>query len=480
VGINLKVPKLGIKNLKPKGISIKGFKFKKKPSKKVIIFSVIFLIIAIIIIAKLVMPKPVLPVKHTVLTKGKIVNSINVLGEVNSKDSTNVYSTLNNPVKEIKVKVGDKVKAGDVLAILDPGTLEKDVQQTEATTIAAEANAKTELESKKKAYDNTSYLYNNNLNSEIRNAEEALKNAKITLDDKKRTHENNKALYDADSITKNDLIKSEIEYSNAQSDYDKATVAIENVKIRAAQDLETAKNSYETAETAYNNKSQRIALEKQQSELEKCQVKAPIDGTITVVNAVVGNPGTGNLFEIENLDNMEVKASIKEVDIANVKVGQRTEIKTDATGETALAGEITTVSPSAKKGGAVQVKADSQGASSGSSDTGFETKIKINDMNENIKPGLSARVNIILNEKSDIYTVSSDSIVQGQNGKSIFVAEKSGDKPNEYIIKEVPVETGVESDFSVEISGEGITDGVIVIDEPSTHKVGDKIQISER
>jgi len=265
VGISLKMPKLEVKKLKPKGISFRGFKLKKKPSKKVIIVGAILIIVAVFIIVKIAMPKPALPVKHTVLSKSKIVNSINVLGDVNSKDSTNVYSTLNNPVKEIKVHVGDKVKAGDVLATLDSGSLEKDVQQTEATTIAAEANAKTEFESKKKAYDNASYLYNNNLNSEIRNAEEAVKSAKINLDDKKRTYENNKALYDTDAITKNYLIKSEIEYSNAQSDYDKATVAIENVKIRAAQDLETAKNSYETAETAYNNKSQRIALEKQQS-----------------------------------------------------------------------------------------------------------------------------------------------------------------------------------------------------------------------
>ena len=29
-------------------------------------------------------------------------------------------------------------------------------------------------------------------------------------------------------------------------------------------------------------------------------------------------------------------------------------------------------------------------------------------MNENMKPGMSARVNIILNEKSDIYTITSD------------------------------------------------------------------------
>ena len=93
--------------------------------------------------------------------KSKGDMSINVLGEINSKDSTNVYSTLNNPVKEVKVHVGDKVKAGDVLAILDSGSLEKDVKQSEATTVAAEANAKSDLESKKKAYDNASYLYNN-------------------------------------------------------------------------------------------------------------------------------------------------------------------------------------------------------------------------------------------------------------------------------------------------------------------------------
>ena len=96
-----------------------------------------------------------------------------------------------------------------------------------------------------------------------------------------------------------------------------------------------------------------------------------------------------------------------------------------------------------------------------------------------MKPGLSARVNVILNEKSDIYAIASDSIVQNENGKSIYVAEKSGEKENEYIIKELPIETGLESDFNVEISGEGITDGIIIIDDPSTSMVGDKIQINE-
>lgn len=47
---------------------------------------------------------------------------------------------------------------------------------------------------------------------------------------------------------------------------------------------------------------------------------------------------------------------IKEVDIANVKVGQRAEIKTDATGDETFAGEVESVSPAAKKGGDLYLK----------------------------------------------------------------------------------------------------------------------------
>lgn len=64
------------------------------------------------------------------------------MGEIKSKESTNIYSTLNNPVQEVKVKEGDKVKVGDVLAVLDSNGLEKDIEQATATADATEANAK--------------------------------------------------------------------------------------------------------------------------------------------------------------------------------------------------------------------------------------------------------------------------------------------------------------------------------------------------
>jgi multidrug efflux pump subunit AcrA (membrane-fusion protein) len=470
------MPKLDIKKLKPKGISLKGLKLKKKPTKKVILFGAVFIIVVALIVCKIIMPKPALNVKYTVLSKGKIVNSINVFGEVKSKNSTNIYSTINNPVKEVKVKAGDKVKEGDVLAILDSAGLEKDIEQAIATAEASEANNNIELNAAKKAYDDELYLYNNNLNSDIENAQEVLNLTKINLDNKKKIYEKNKALFDAQAISESELDKIKMDFDTVNSDYEKAKVALENTKVKVDQALNTEKKNYDTAQTNINNNSQRIAIEKQKQQLEDCTIKATTDGTITSVSAAVGNPGSGVLFQIENLEDMEITTAIKEVDIANVKVGQRVEIKTDGTGDTVIQGEVVSVNPTAKKGDASQDKSTSQSQGT-SQDASFEAEIKIGDMNDNIKSGMSARVNIITNEKSDIYTVSSESIVQNDNSKSIYVAEKSDEKPNEYIIKEVAISTGLESDFNVEISGEGISDGIFVIDDPSTHKVGEKIQI---
>jgi Multidrug resistance efflux pump len=476
------MPKLEIEKYKSKIQIKKGTRLKKILSKKVkILICIVIVAVVTFLLIKLQTPSVKTDIKHTVLSKGKIVNTINVSGQIKSNESSNVYSTLDNKIKEVRVKVGDKVKAGDILAVLDTGDLEKDIEQAQATTTANEANAKMEIESTKKEYDNALYLYNNNLNAEITNAEEAVNSAKLSLEDKENIYEYNKMLLQSGEISKQELKQKNIDFENAKSEYNKAVVTLENAKVKALQDLDTAKNNYEKAQTNYTNNSERIALEKQQSNLEKCQIKATIDGTVTSVNAVVGNPGSGNLFKIEDLDNIEINASIKEIDRANVKVGQKAEIKTDSTGDTVIHGEVVSINPTANTSEiSTAIEKSQLTSSSASSGTGFEAEIKINEPNENIYVGMSARANIILSEKSDIYTISYDNIVENEDCKSVYVAEKSGKNKNEYIIKELPINTGLESDSSVEISGEGISDGTIIIDDPSTCKVGDKIQISGR
>ena len=106
--------------------------------------------------------------------------------------------------------------------------------------------------------------------------------------------------------------------------------------------------------------------------------------------------------------------------------------------------------------------------------------MKINEPNENIKVGMNTRVNIILDERDDVYTIPFESIVQNGETKSVYVAEKSGEKENQYVVKELPITIGLESDFNVEISGEGITDDIIILNDPSAYQVGQTIQINGR
>ncbi|AOR24178.1 HlyD family secretion protein [Clostridium taeniosporum] len=472
-----------IKNLNPKNIISKvksskkttNKKSSKKPmSKKKLITIIIVVAIILGIVSKVFFTKaPNMQAESLVLNKINIVNSVNVLGEVQSENSTNVYTNSNNIVKEVKVKVGDVVKAGDVLAILDSENLEKEIEQLEQTLSASEANNKLDLDSKKRAYDNAVYINENNLNTDLINAKSSLKTATIAMEDAKRLYEYNKTILGYGEISNEEFRKSENDYTKAKDDYDKAVVELENAKLKVEEDLKNAKNSYESAKIAYENKSERIALENKKKEVEECTIKAPVDGTITNVNALVGNASTGTLFKIEDLNNLIIKASIKEVDIANVKVGQKTTIKTDATDDLEFSGEISEINPTAK----TEEAAISNGnAPSNNGDVVFEAKVKINDKNDNIKSGMKARLKIILDEKNDVFAVPHESIVEDENGLDIYVAEPQED--NKYIIKEIPVNKGMETDFNVEIYGDDLQEGLKVLSEPSNYTVGSIVELS--
>lgn len=454
---------INIGKLKPKKIDFK----KLKINKKIVILGIVLAIICIFIISMVTKPKQNIINDYTILEKTKITKNVNVLGIVKSESLTNVYTSLSSTIKEVNVEVGQKVKVGDILCVLDSTNLEREVKEATEAITASESNAKIELDNKKTTYDNELYLYENKLNTEIKNAEETLNLAKINFDDKKKAYENHKTLFEAEAITQNDLNKIEIDFYTAKSDYDKAVVQLENTKIKVKESIKNAQNSYEVAKTNYENKSGRISLEGKEQDLGNCQVKASIDGTITSVNAIVGNSSNGILFTIENFDNAIITVDIKEVDIPNIKVGQKTEIKTDATDEMSVEGEVISVNETAKK---------EQKSEATNNSVSFEAKIKIKELNDNIKVGMTARVNIILEEKDDIYAVSFESIAEDGENKSVYIAEKQ--ENNKYVVKQIPIVVGMESDFKVEISGQGLSDGVIVLNSALVYPVGSEVLVS--
>ncbi|GEQ15748.1 MULTISPECIES: efflux RND transporter periplasmic adaptor subunit [Clostridium] len=462
--------------LKPKNIS-----FKKIKHKKTIIFMVIILIIFSAIGVIMLKPKDTIVKDYTKLEKSDIIKNVNTLGTIESNDKINVYSTLNNVIKEVKVQAGDKVNEGDVLCVLDSSVLEKEIAEATSTLEHDKEKAKIELEGKKQAYDNASYIYENNIDSSITDSKEALNTAQIKLNDAQRDYDQKKTLYDNGAVSQSDLDNAKSTLDQAKSDYDKSSASLENAKVKAKEAVNNAKNEYDSALIEYNNNKDEISLKGKKDDLDKCVIKAPASGTITTVNASVGNTSQGVLFTIENLDDPIIMVNVKEIDVNKINPGQEVEVTTDAAPDDKYAkGKVLSISDTIKTSEGTfntNSNSDNKSGTNSTSSQGFQAKIKLDNPKENdfIKVGMNAKANIILDKSMNVFSVPFSSILEEESGKYIKIAKDNND--NTYTVCKLPVTTGLETDVSVEIENSDLTEGDNLLLDPSLYEEGQIIKL---
>lgn len=426
-------------------------------------------------------------VRYTTLSKTSVYKTVSTSGAIKSGTSTSAYSNLNDyNVQEIKVEVGDEVKKGDVLAIIDTSTLEDEIAKQELSVTASEKKAQLTLQQAKDTYDNAVYLYENNLNTSLVNAQAEVDSKKLDLDNKKNIYDYKQLLLDNGEASNQDVNEAKISYENANTDYEKAKVSYEAAKVNVQQEIQKDKSSYESAQAAVDDTSSKLELEKKKEKLKDKEVVAPVDGIITAVNASVGSKCEDSLFVIQDLNDLIVKVDVDETEIADIAVGQKVQVTTDASDQV-LEGEVVSVDPisSAAASETSSSSSSSSGGSSGgtsssnstSSDVTFTVKVQItsDDIDQAVKVGMNAVVNIITDEADDVFAVPYESIIDNHGEKSIYVAEEES---GQYVVKEVSVATGLESDMNTEIEGADLKEGMIVLNDPSNYQVGGVVDIS--
>ena len=461
-----------ISKLKPKGIS-----FKKIKHKKTFIFILILVVIVGITGAIVSKPKNKVVTDYSELKRDDMIKNINTMGKVESNNKVNVYSTLNNIIKEVKVSAGDKVNEGDVLCILDSSALEKEIAEAEADSKYNKDKAKVDLDGKKQSYDSAV----NNINSSINDSEAAVKSAKIKVDDAQRDYNNQKALYESGAVEREKLNQAESSLNTAQVEYEKSIADLDNAKVKAQNDVQVAKNSYDAAQVEYANDKSDIILQNKKDDVQKCVITAPVSGTVTTVNAAVGNNAGGILFIIEDLNDPIITVDVKEIDVNKIQPEQDVEVTTDATedGEFA-AGKIVSINDIVKsQGSEMQSSANSNNSSNSrasSTSSTFEAKIRLNNPGENdtIKVGMSAKANIILEKKENVFYVPFSSILE-EDEKYVEVLKKSDD--GKYVVHKIAVQTGLETDAEVEINSEYLEEGDKIIMDPSSYNDGDIVDL---
>lgn len=370
---------------------------------------------------------------YTKLSKTELVNSVSTSGNVESSSISSIFSSGDAAVKKIHVSVGDHVAVGDVLAELDTEALLLDIAQ------------------QRSLLNHSQKLYKNGADSELIQTEYELKSALADLNEKKADYESNKILFKGGAVAQNALDESESAYKLAADTYQKNLVLLDSIKDTLEKDIE----------------SQLIDLQKIERELENCTVKSPAEGTVTAVYAKEGAPGNGLLFIVEDTRDLIVAAFIKEYDVAKVHEGQLVTIKSDSIGDVAVAGKVIAVDPASKK--------DVNGMTEASSAVEYQTKIGVLDQETKLKIGMNVRLNIILEKRPDVFAVPSDAVVVNSEGKEtvLMIVDDNGNGT----VKEIEVTKGMETDLYTEISGEGITEGIFIINDGASVKPGSAVNI---
>lgn len=134
------------------------------------------------------------------------------------------------------------------------------------------------------------------------------------------------------------------------------------------------------------------ALDRAQRELDRCTITAPSDGIvisrmIDVGQTVAASLSAPALFEIAtDLSSMWIHANVSEADIGRVEQGQQVRFQVDAYREETFEGTV------------IQVRNSPQMEDNV---VHYETIIAVDNPDEKLKPGMTAEVSVIVNERTN-------------------------------------------------------------------------------
>jgi hypothetical protein len=153
------------------------------------------------------------------------------------------------------------------------------------------------------------------------------------------------------------------------------------------------------------------------------------------------------LVQVCDLKRMQVCARIHEALISHVRRGQKAVVRVDAWPDKRLAGTVGAISPVAAQTdwltGDVKV---------------YATTIMLDEEMAGLKPGMSAMVRIVLDERAGVVQVPTQAVVSVGRERLCFVKTADG-------IAERRVAPGVRSDLAVEIK-EGLKEGDLILRSP--------------
>ena len=412
------------------------------------------------------------------LANGDLTATVGATGTVRSNQTTTVAWQTTGRIGKVDVKAGDKVTANQVLAELDPASLPQNVITATSdlvtaqrnlddlkTSATASAQAQQALADAQKALSDAevsrfqldlkrvSLPTLEQLQAQLVIDQDALKRAQDNFnlfaakpeDDVMRSQAFDR-LNKAQQAVYNDQVN--LDWMNGHADnveveQSDAAIKVAQAKVADAQrEWDRLKNGPDPQDIL----AAQAKVDAIKATLAQSQLKAPIAGTITDVNAMPGDrvaPGTVS-FEIDDLSHLLVDVQVTEVDIDRVKVGQTAAITFDAISNVNYSGKVTEVSSF---------------GSSLNSVVNFTVTVELTNADAQVRPGMTAAVNLTVEQLNNVLLVPNRAVRQ-QNGKQVVYLLENGQP------KAVEITIGATSDTYSQVIGSNVKAGDQVVLNP--------------
>lgn len=259
-----------------------------------------------------------------------------------------------------------------------------------------------------------------------------LEKSKVALRDTVSTFERNKILFGKDFISRYDLDTSETAYLSA----------LAQIKASEAQVEQT-----------------RAALNLAQTNLRYTRIISPVNGTvisrsIDVGQTVAASFQTPTLFTIaQDLTKMQIVANIDEADIGRLRVGQPVTFTVDAYPDLTFRGNVSEI-----RNSPITVQ----------NVVTYDVIVKVDNANLKLKPGMTANVSIVIDDKKGILRVPNAALrVKIQDKTSSAPAPKG---PGVWVLennkpKRIPLSVGISDNRFTEVVSGKISEGAAIIVE---------------
>jgi HlyD family secretion protein len=457
---------------------------KRRISKRTLwIIGGALLIVAVIVISSITNAKKAASTQTyqtSILERGNLVAVVGATGTVRANQTTSLYWQTTGRIEKINYALGDLVDEGDQLANLAQSSLPQAVisasaqlfnaqqalEQVERST-ASRSDAALALAQAQRAYNSALGNYWNGTNTQGSDNQITLTRAQLQIaenhiDDLQDLYDKMDELKDTDTKkaeTLQYLAQARIDRDNIKKllDYYEALPDTLDKQTLEAQ-LDVAKDNLADAQREYNRlkdgpdpaevAAAQANVAALQATIDMAYLTAPFSGTVTEVNSMIGdlvNAGTVT-FRIDDLSKMMVDIEVPEVDINSINAGQSATLTFDAIPNKEYTAKVTEVARVGEFiGGVAQ----------------FKVTLQLLDADEQVLPGMTAAVNIAVENKQDVLLVPNRAI-RLVNDQYVIYIIRDGVKMM------IPIEIGSTSDSSSEILSGDVHEGDEVILNPSS------------